>query len=142
MPVHPRVPISYEYVPTITQFLEGFVYLLLYERGRSAGTGAKIDKCMVGNGRAEDGLERAGNEGGGRYRLEDWGFVFPEKSETCLDESAEGSGKPRIELVFIGKNEIGWRCGTKTGHRFRRDGVEEWAGEGPWRGNGRIGEDD
>ena len=107
MPIRPRVLVPYEYVPTITQFLEGFVDLLLYERRRSAGTGAKIDERIVGNGCAEDGLERAGNERGRGYGLEDWGFVLPEESETCLDESAERSGKPRIELVFIGKNGMG-----------------------------------
>lgn len=87
------------YVPAITQFFEGFVNFLLYKWGRSAGTRAEIDECVVGDGRAEEGLERARDERGGGCRLEYWSFVFPEKSETCLDEGAEGSGKPRIGSV-------------------------------------------
>lgn len=103
MPIRPRVPIPYEYIPTITQFLESFVNLPLYIRRGTASARAEIDECVVSNGRPEDGLKRAGNEGGGRRRLEDWSFVFPQKSETRLDEGAEGSRNPRngsVVLVF------------------------------------------
>lgn len=94
--IYPQIPISYEYAPTIAQLLEGFVDLPLYKRRGTASAGAEIDECVVSDGRAEDGLERARNEGGGGCRLEDWGFVLPEKGETCLDEGAERSGEPRF----------------------------------------------
>lgn len=145
MPVRPRVPAAYEYIPTITQFSEAFVDIALYVRRGTAGAGAEIDEGVVGDGRAEDGLERAGNEGGGRRRLEDWGSVFPKKSENCLDEGAEGSREPRIGsmvLVFgdIGEDKMGWGFGTKTDRQFRRDEGEEWGEGAPWRLIGRIGE--
>lgn len=101
-----RIPVPYEYVSTIAQVSEPFVHLPLYKRRGTAGAGAEIDESVVGDGGAEDGLERAGDEGGGGCRLQDWGFVFPEEGETCLDEGAEGSGKPGLVVDF--EKTEGW----------------------------------
>lgn len=123
-PICVRITVAYEYIAAITQVFEGLVDLLLYEGRRSAGAGAEIDECIVGDGGAEDGLERASDEGGGGCRLEDWGFVFPEEGEYCLDGGAERSGKPVngwVALVFVGD---GMEVRTKTGRRSRRDEVE------------------
>ncbi len=100
-PVRPCIPAAYEYVPAVAQFFEGFVHLLLYVGRGTASAGAEIDECVVGDGRAEDGLECAGNERGGGCRLEDRSFVSPEKSETGLNEGAKGSGEPRIGSVIL-----------------------------------------
>lgn len=105
MPIRPRIPIPNEYVATIAQFLEGLVHLALYKGRGTASAGAEIDECILGDGRAEDGLERAGDQGGWRCSLEDRRSVFPEKSETCLDEGTEGSGEPRIGFVVL---VFGW----------------------------------
>lgn len=96
VPVRTHISAPDEYVPAIAQCLEGLIYLPLYEWRGTAGAGAEIDEGVVGDGGAEDGLERAGDEGGGGCGLEDWGFVGPEESETGLDEGAERSGKPKI----------------------------------------------
>ena len=98
MPIRPSIPFPYEYVPAIAQFFKSFIHLALYKGRGTASAGAEVDKCVLGDGRAKDALERAGDEGGGRCRLEDRGSVSPEKSEACLDEGAEGSGEPRIEF--------------------------------------------
>ena len=145
LPARPRVPISYEYVPTVTQVFESLVDLLLYERRRSACARAEIDECVVGDGGAEDSLERAGDEGGGGCRLEDWSFVFPEKGEACLDEGAKGSGKPRIGsvvLAFCWRGWRVWRFGTRIGRRFQKDEAGEWARVVPWQWNPRSSEVD
>lgn len=141
MAVCPRTFVPDEYVPTIAQFPEGFIHLLLYEGRRSAGTGAEIDECIVGDGRAEDGLEGTGNEAGRGCRLENWGLVFPEKSETCLDEGAQGSRKPRIGftfLVFVAKTGVDWSYqdwssisnkrsgGMGKGRTMAVDGTDRW----------------
>lgn len=90
------MPVPYQYISSIAQLVEGFVHLPLYVRCGTPGTGAEIDECVVGNGGAEDGLERAGNEGGGGCRLEDGRFIPPEEGQDCLDGGAERGGKPRI----------------------------------------------
>lgn len=119
MPIGPRIPVPHQYIPTIAQFPESFVHLSLYKRRGTAGAGAEIDEGVVGDGWAEDSLERAGDEGGGGRRLQDWGFVFPEEGETCLDEGAEGSGKPGFGLVvlvvFVGGDGMGWCGGSVPG---------------------------
>ena len=81
-PVCPRVPIPNEYVPTLTQFVEALVHFPFYVRRGTAGAGAEVDEGVFGDGGAEDGLERAGDEGGGGGGLEDWRFVLPEECET------------------------------------------------------------
>ena len=110
-PIRPRIPVPHQYVPTIAQPPESSIHLPLYERGGTAGAGAEIDEGVVGDGGAEGGLERAGDEGCGGCRLQDWEFVFPEEGETCLDEGAQGSGKPGFGLivlaVFVGEDWIG-----------------------------------
>lgn len=63
-------------------------------------------------------MERAGDDGGRGCRLKDWGFVCPEKSETCLDEGAERSGKPKIgSLVLAIRSFGGWDGGGEFGYQ-------------------------
>lgn len=147
MSVGAHIVAPHEYVPAIAQFLKGLVHLPLYERRGTAGAGAEIDEGVVGDGGAEDGLERAGDEGGGGCGLEDWGFVGPEESETGLDEGAKRSGEPGIGflvLAFLFLRRMGWdgmrwKLGTRTGRRFRKDEAGEWVEGEPWLGPRRSG---
>ena len=122
MPVRPHIPPAPdEYVPTIAQFPEGSVHFPLYKGRGTACAGAEIDEGVVGDGWAEDGLERAGDDGGRGCGLQDWGFVCPEESETCLDEGAERSGKPEFgSLVLAVRLEEG---GMGWGWRVRVPGL-------------------